>query len=545
MRSGLISTASVMSVPLFLNSAPSFASAAEELTFRPYPHDWMPEFSWAYLADENEDPFKSPVRVNRNGVHVPSSVSGRFSVNARWYVDGFGFIYLGADNGGRYYGKEDFKGKHPFNLNYEFARSRIMRNRSVRERYVKSGVVFSSVVNHLSDLSEDLFESATKHITNGEKCAAYANQCLKHALWAGEKIELEKARYDIINRPRSRNPYFGCETRQYIWAKSEAFTQRFVELFNFATVTHYVWDTWYELFEPREGRYNWGIKDNIVDWLTENDITIQGRPLFWFHPVVTPEWLKNKTFAELLSYVENHTRDLVSHYGDRVLQWEVVNEYHDWANIHEHTPEQITQVVRLACDKTKEINPNVVRILNNCAPWSEYAAWGHFARQKEPADRRLRTTRQFIQDLHEENVDYDVLGIQIYFPRRDLSDIVRMLERFEKFNKPIYITEIGATSGPSVQTIHSDRMHISQEPYDWHRQWDEELQADWLQQVYTLYYSRPNIKAINWYDFADFRTFIPNGGLVRENCDPKPSFHRLKELLDSWTALPKPSLKSE
>jgi len=81
-------------------------------------------------------------------------------------------------------------------------------------------------------------------------------------------------------------------------------------------------------------------------------------------------------------------------------------------------------------------------------------------------------------------------------------------------------------------------MGISGIPYDWHRAWDEELQADWLEQVYTLYYSRLNIKAINWYDFSNFRPFIVNGGLVTESCEPKQSFYRLKELLRSWNRLP-------
>ncbi len=250
------------------------------------------------------------------------------------------------------------------------------------------------------------------------------------------------------------------------------------------------------------------------------------------------EWLKNKNFSELKKYVEKHTHNVVKHYGDKVQQWEVVNEYHDWANVHNHTPEQITEIVRLACDETHAANPNVVRILNNTLPWAEYAAWGRMAHQEDPAARPLRSPRQFIQDLTDAGVDYDVLGVQVYFPERDLSDIVRMLERFEKFGKPMYITEIGATSGPTKQTTIDDKMPPSHQPYAWHRHWDEELQADWLEQVYTLFYSRQLIKAINWYDYADFRTFIPNGGLVTKDCTPKRSYNRLEKLLASWDCLP-------
>ena len=238
---------------------------------------------------------------------------------------------------------------------------------------------------------------ASRSLGNGERAARLSDRSLRYALEAGETIELEKARSDIERFKNPRPVSFGCESRQYIWARSEEFVKRFTEVMNFATVTHYVWDSWYELFEPREGVYNWGIKDNIVSWLAEHNIAIQGRPLFWFHPTVTPDWLKNKSFDELKRYIDKHTYDLVTHYGDKVLQWEVFNEYHDWANIHNHTPDQITALTRQALDRTKEINPKVVRILNNCCPWAEYAARGRMARMD--ASRPLRSPRRFLSDL--------------------------------------------------------------------------------------------------------------------------------------------------
>ncbi len=529
------STAAITASP-FINWTSVFAKTNKDLILRPYPHPWQQKFDWVYAADENEDPFVSSLKVTQDGVTVPSDFENKkFSINGRWYVEGFGYIMLGADNGGEWYSQNNFP-NHGI-LNYEFAKSRVLRNRNVKTRYENEGTIFSDEVNYLTNLSEELFEDATKSLNNPEKSVKYSDDSLKYALWGGEKIELERARSEIERLNRKDQVYFGCETRQYIWAKSEDMTKRFEELFNFATITHYIWDTWYELFEPSEGVYNWGVKDNIVNWLSSKNITMQGRPLFWFHPIVTPDWLKNKNFDELKKYVERHTHDLVTHYKDNVLQWEVVNEYHDWANIHNHTPEQITEITKLACDKTKEANSKAVRIINNCSPWAEYAANGRMARMD--ATRPLRSPRKFLQDLHDAGVEYDVLGIQIYFPRRDLSDIVRLIERLEKFGKPIYITEFGTSSGPTKELIATGEMKLPDEPYEWHRPWDEELQAEWLEQVYTLYYSRPTIKAINWYDFSDFRPHIRNGGLIREDSTAKRSFFKLKELLESWNRLPK------
>ena len=538
-KTGTLALGATLTAPLYVNNKSFLAKTASPLTFRPYPHRWMPEITWAYAADESGDPFRSAIQVDRQGIHVPEDLgSRRFSLTTRWYVENFGYLMLAADNGGELYSASDFSRNTTLNLNYEFARSRIRRNRQVAERYQKSGTTFSVESIALKDLSEELFDYATKLQDNPGKCVKFSDKALTYALWAGEKIEIERAKSEIERQKRSDTVYFGCESRQYIWAKSEAFTEIFPQVFNFATVTHYIWDTWYEVFEPREGHYNWGVKDNIVNWLLENKITVQGRPLFWFHPAVTPDWLKNKSFDELKAYVIRHTKDLITHYGEKIRQWAVVNEYHDWANIHNHTPEQITEITRLACDTTKSVDPGVTRIINNCCPFGDYVPWGRMSGQKSEADRPLRTPRRYMQDIQDAGVEYDVLGIQIYYPQRDLSDIVRLLEKFEKFGKPIYITEIGVTSFGINRKNVDDPLKLVDQPYDWHRYWDEELQADWLEDIYSIYYSRPAVKAINWYDFSDFRPFIVNGGLVREDCSPKRSFHRLKELLAGWKRLP-------
>jgi endo-1,4-beta-xylanase len=539
LKQSALGAAALGAVPMIGSRSLAIPAVIGDIVLRPYLTQEMPQIAFAYLTDELEDPFKAPVRVAAEGIVVPQDVSeGKFSVNTRWYVQGFGYVWLSADNGGEFFSSHETHDSGPLNLNVELGRSRVIRNRRVRARYETTGTRFSSDVIHRVDASEELLADAERRKANPERAARLADMALSDALWAGEKIELEHARSVIERKRRTDKVWFGCETRQFVWAKSEETIKRFVELFNFATVTHYAWDTWYELFEPREGYYNWGIKDNIVNWLSQFDITLEGRPIYWPHPSVTPEWLRKKDFEGVKQYLAKHTRDLVGHYGEKVLQWEVVNEMHDWANIHHFAPQQITELVRLACDTAKEVNPRVVRIVNNCCPWADYVARGRQSR--EDARRPGRSPRKFLQDITEAGVDFDVLGIQTYFPQRDLSDIARLLERLEKFGKPIYVTELGASSNLLAPTTSGAITAAPDEPFAWHRHWDEELQADWLEQVYTLFYSRPLVKAINWYDMSDFRPFIINGGLVREDGTTKQSYHRLKSLLASWNALPTP-----
>ncbi len=536
LRTAGAGAAGLLVQPLFREHAKAALKMSDELVFRPYPHPLTPTVEYAYATDAMGDPFRSPIEVKTEGVVAPVSMGDRpFAVNARWFVEGFGFVWLDADNEGRMYRQDDFVASQPRNLNVEFARTRVARNSARLSGFQSEGTVFSREVAGLQNLASELLEDALRR--DGEEAAHYADRSLYYSLWAGDKIELEKARADVDQMRRADEFFFGCETRQYVWAKSEVMTQRFEELFNYATVTHYLHDTWYEVFEPREGVHRWGIKDNIVDWLLENKITIEGRPLIWFHPSVMPDWLETKSFAEVKDYVARHVEAVVSHYGNRINHWEVVNEYHDWANVHGHSPEQITDIVRLACERTREVNPEAVRIVNNCCPFAGYVASGRTA--SGPADRPLRSPRQFVADIVEAEVPFDVVGVQMYFPQRSLADIIRLLERFAEFGKPVHITEIGATSGPTREDVVLEKRDIPGAPYDWHRPWDEDLQADWLEETFTIFYSKPYIHSVSWYDFADFRTFIPNGGLIRVDGTRKQSFNRLKSLLRSWDRLPR------
>lgn len=84
-----------------------------------------------------------------------------------------------------------------------------------------------------------------------------------------------------------------------------------------------------------------------------------------------------------------------------------------------------------------------------------------------------------------------------------------------------------------------ETLEISNEPYLWHRGWDEELQADWLEGIYTLGYSKPWIEAVNWYDLNDDDAWIKNGGLLASpSLEPKAAYYRLKKLQESWKQLP-------
>jgi GH35 family endo-1,4-beta-xylanase len=279
------------------------------------------------------------------------------------------------------------------------------------------------------------------------------------------------------------------------------------------------------------------MRDLLHQRLRSKSIAVEGRLLYWFHKWVTPAWQKAKTYDQLRSYVEKNTREVIGHYGDGMYAWEIVNEIHDWANECRLTPDQIVELTRLACDVAASVAPNVHRMVNNCCPYAEYVQMKQWSGQE--ALYPQRTPVQFIRDLVDAGVDFTIIGQQMYFPFRDLQDMIMLVERYEQFGKRVQISEIGASSGPTDESVKLKKVGLSKEPFVWHRPWDEELQADWLEGFYTLLYGKPYVQGANWFDFVDPYYFIDNGGLLRTSeGEKKAAFDRLLALENRWKSLP-------
>ena len=487
---------------------------------------------WAYASDHNWDAFHSNITADNKGV-VISDTEGteKFGIDVRWHVENFGYIFITADNGGEYYSLPE-KGKtKELNLNYELAKSRVYRNRKRKGNFEPSREVAS-----LLDLSEQLLEDSYKLMSNEYKFSQLAQNSLYYAMVAGEKLELEKANSAILKTGYRPDFFIGCDARGYLQMDPDVFMELFTEAFNYATITHYLISEKYQNFETHEGKKQFNLRTALHKELRKKNITVEGRPLFWFYNTVTPDWLRNKSYPQLLKYVESHTKEVVGHYGDEMYAWEVVNEAHDWANELQLTPEQIVEVTKLACDVAKDTAPNVHRLINNCCPFAEYVQlkkWGEL-----DAKYPQRTPVKFMQDLVDAGVDFTITGQQMYFPYRDLQDTIILIERHEQFGRPVQLTEVGASSGPTKASINDGRLGLSDEPYIWHRHWDQDLQAEWLEGLYTLAYSKPWIEAVNWYDFVEPYSWIKEGGLLAStNGDKKESYNRIIDLQNKWKSL--------
>ncbi|MDR2747549.1 MAG: hypothetical protein LBB77_08900, partial [Treponema sp.] len=69
----------------------------------------------------------------------------------------------------------------------------------------------------------------------------------------------------------------------------------------------------------------------------------------------------------------------------------------------------------------------------------------------------------------------------------------------------------------------------------WHEMnWSERVQADWIEDFYTLSYARPEVEALTWWSVWDNASYVPAAGIVHGDLCPKEGVQRLRKLEESW-----------
>jgi len=436
-------------------------------------------------------------------------------------VRDFGEVYLYSDNGGPLYMAGQVEGRELL-LNYEFAHCRAAFVRRYVEAGRAEGVNFPSGVLQRLERGVAALEKATAAQDLREK-VAHANDSLAETMWAGEMAALERARRRIqLNGPRP-GFLFGCNA--FAYDRSGEYARLFNELLNFATLPFYRAFT-----ERTEGNPDYSRVDAILGKMAGTNLLTKGHPLVWFHRAGVPEHLKQKSWNEVQASCRNYILRSVSRYRSRIHAWDVINEAHDWANDLDLSQDQLAEMTRLASQTVRLADPTAFRVVNSCCTWAEYVATRKS--YSGPLGRTASTPLEYVRGLENAGVPYDAIGLQVYYPSRDMLEIERHLDRFLRFGKPIHITELGVPSSSEPLQTGENRLPNRNV---WHgKQWSEQIQADWIEQFYTLCYSKPQMEAITWWDFSD-PAFIPHGGFLTKEFRPKQAYERLRKLIASWS----------
>ena len=324
---------------------------------------------------------------------------------------------------------------------------------------------------------------------------------------AGAPVQIRQSGHEFL---------FGCIAFDLVRSgdvyKADLWKQRFSELFNFAVFPFY-WSG----YERQPGITT---RDDILEavaWCKANGITTKGHPLVWTNPSGVPKWVQQYPPEKSEEMVLSRVRREVGGFAGRIDVWDVVNEpihCRAWKDIgaNDYIQEPIPAIadyVDKAFRAAHEANPAARLILNEF----------YVIARQEDRERFY----QLVVELKHRGTPISGLGIQAHEPREEWFSPEKAwttLDRLGELGFPLHITEYIPQSGGKA---------ISG---GWREgTWTEQAQAEFAEQFYRLCFGHPAVASINWWGLSDRDIWLPGGGLLDKEYEPKPVYNRLKDLI--------------
>lgn len=321
--------------------------------------------------------------------------------------------------------------------------------------------------------------------------------------------------------------------------KNEAYEKYFANVFNMATLPFY-WNS----LEPEQGKpryekdsfeiYRRPPIDRCIDFCEKHGIEPREHALAYEQ--FYPQWLSGASVDEVKSATEHHFAEIAERYANKVPTVEVTNEmeWTDGVTAFYDSPDFIEW-----CFKTAEkYFPSNELVVNE---WTE-PAWMD----------RCRTTDKYYAYIEAnmlKGARIDAIGMQyhLFYEAEQLyndksgllnpKNLYRHMDLYSSLGKPLQITEVTVPS------------------YSWNDE-DEDLQAEIIEKLYSIWFSHPNVEQIIYWNLMDGYAHVPNpdpkkikasqgnmklgenyyhGGLLRFDMTPKPAYSRIKELTqEKW-----------
>ena len=482
----------------------------------------------------------------------------------QWTIPDFGNVVLAADNAGAGY-TADNQGGTVLNLNYELARTQVRRLQANLNDYQAAG--YDLPPDSAVELAEAEALLAQAALENGAEQAALSDQATGVALWALEALEQTRAGQDIpVYRMGDLNVTVLDEAGSPLPGVTVLYTQTShdflfgifdtmdnagsegYELMQEAGVNYVTAGLYWNETEPKQDRISWEYIDHgigVID-LDEMDFILKAHALMAFWDFATPDYLKAMSFGEFNSEVYQHISALVSRYRNQIDNWNVINEAHSRYSALGFSRPEITTLTKTGIRAIREHDPDARIIINNAFDWYGETRLMTSLITGE-VDNFTLSVPGYLDQLAADGVDYEIIGQQLYdggyvslfadwgigdpwgVPSRDMAHISEILDRLGKYGKPVHITE---QSVPSSW----DPGWVEYGAGWWHRPWDEEIQAEFLKDFYTIAFSKENVEAVTWWNINDINSFIFTGGLLDAENNPKPAYFALRDLISKWTS---------
>ena len=321
--------------------------------------------------------------------------------------------------------------------------------------------------------------------------------------------------------------------------KNEAYKKYFAEVFNMATLPFY-WDP----LEPERGKpryakdspkiYRRPAPDLCIEFCEKHGIEPREHALAY--EAFFPKWLYDADVDEIKRELERRYAEIAERYADKIPTMEVTNEM-EWMN-----------------GKTRFYDePDFVewcfRLAEKYFPKNELAINEHTGLCWEDRCRTTDKYYSYIEAALLKGVRIDAIGMQYHLFNRaedeyrrtrttlNPKSLYRHMDLYARFGKPLQITEVTVPA------------------YSWNAE-DEELQAEIIEKLFSIWFSHPGTEQIVYWNLVDgyahFWDPDPekikasqgnmalgenyyHGGLLRFDLSPKPAYNKIKELVkERW-----------
>jgi hypothetical protein len=422
----------------------------------------------------------------------------------------------------------------PYNLNVELARFRLMRIVQKQEDWNLFDFPRAERFTTLLHEAQQLFADALGKLDQPVEAARIADQSLAMSVDLSEQLAMFHGDL-LLNRRRASGAFVkhvvGCRVNSEV--QNQKYRDTLAENFDYVVLPM----SWKQL-QPEEGTFNTETVDDWVELLARKRVPIIAGPLVSLDEGHVPDWMFiwEHDFDTLREMAYEYVQKVVQRYRRAVGAWNVVSGLHAGAAFA-LSFEQIIELTRMLIAQVKTILPNAKTLVSITHPFGEYHAKAGVG----------VPPMLYAEMVAQAGVNFEAFGLELEMgvPKpgnftRDLFQLSCLLDKFSTLGRPVYLTAVCAPSrnNPDTNDASDGRLNPA-EGGRWHKPWDAQLQAEWMDAVYKLAFSKPYVESVAWGDFADLSQNLPGGGLLDDMLKPKPSYLKLQELrerLHQWHA---------
>lgn len=422
----------------------------------------------------------------------------------------------------------------PYNLNVELARARLMKIMQKQEDWNLFDFPKAERFGNKFHTAQMLFADALGHLTNGAEASKLGDQALALALDLSEELSHFHGEL-LLNRRRTSNALvkhiFGCKVDYQI--QNERYKEIAATQFDYVVLPM----SWKRL-QPQEHSFDTAALDEWVEFLSRRKVPTIAGPLIRLDKRNVPDWMViwEHDFDMLREMAYEYVQKVVTRYRRAVSAWNICAALQT-NSAFSLTFEQIVELTRMLVQQIKTLIPNARTMITIAHPFGEYHAHS----------RAAVPPMLYAEMLAQSGINFEAFSLEIEMgvPQpgmltRDLFQLSSLLDKFSTLGRPVFLTSVGC---PSRST--EDPGDISEGHWNpslagrWHRPWDPQLQAEWMEAVYQLALSKPFVEAVAWSNLADLRQTIPGGGLLDDMLQPKPSFTKLQQMREKYKLVAK------